>query len=119
MGLIGGILQPVYVGRSAALMAPATFLQRPLTWLEVMSRYRATTSGAPNFAYDLCVERTTESERAALDLSAWRTSFNGAEPIRADTIARFTEAFAASGLRRDVIVPCYGLAESTLIVSGA
>jgi 8-amino-7-oxononanoate synthase len=118
MGLIGGILQPVYVGRSAALMAPATFLQRPLTWLEAMSRYRATTSGAPNFAYDLCVERTTELERAALDLSAWRTSFNGAEPIRADTIARFTEAFAVSGLRRDVIVPCYGLAESTLIVSG-
>jgi 8-amino-7-oxononanoate synthase len=118
MGLIGGILQPVYVGRSSALMAPATFLQRPLRWLEAMSRYRATTSGAPNFAYDLCVERTTEEERAALDLSAWRTSFNGAEPIRADTISRFTEAFAVSGLRRDVIMPCYGLAESTLFVSG-
>ena len=105
MGLIGGILQPVYAGRSAALMSPATFLQRPLRWLEAMSRYRATTSGAPNFAYDLCVERTTEEERAALDLSAWRTSFNGAEPIRADTIARFTEAFAVSGLRRDVDPP--------------
>ncbi|MDB4881436.1 MAG: 8-amino-7-oxononanoate synthase, partial [Gemmatimonadetes bacterium] len=118
MGLIGGILQPVYVGRSAALMAPATFLQRPMRWLEAIARYRATTSGAPNFAYDLCVERTTEEERAALDLSSWRTSFNGAEPIRADTIARFTEAFAVSGLRRDVIVPCYGLAECTLFVSG-
>jgi 8-amino-7-oxononanoate synthase len=118
MGLIGGILQPVYAGRPAALMAPATFLQRPLRWLEAISRYRATTSGAPNFAYDLCVERTTPAERAALDLSSWRTSFNGAEPIRADTIARFTEAFAVSGLRRGVVVPCYGLAESTLIVSG-
>ena len=115
MGLIGGIVQPVYAGLAATLMAPATFLQRPLRWLEAMSRYRATTSGAPNFAYDLCVERTTEEERAALDLSAWRTSFNGAEPIRADTIARFVEAFAICGVRRSVIVPCYGLAETTLI----
>src|SRR5688572_23933598 len=118
MGLIGGIVQPVYVGLPNALMAPATFLQRPLRWLEAMSRYRATTSGAPNFAYDLCVERTTDEERAALDLSAWRTSFNGAEPVRADTIARFVEAFAVCGVRRSVIVPCYGLAETTLIVSG-
>jgi 8-amino-7-oxononanoate synthase len=118
MGLIGGIVQPVYAGLPNALMAPATFLQRPLRWLEAMSRYRATTSGAPNFAYDLCVERTTEEERASLDLSAWRTSFNGAEPVRADTIARFVEAFAIAGVRRSVIVPCYGLAETTLIVSG-
>jgi 8-amino-7-oxononanoate synthase len=118
MGLIGGIVQPVYTGLPSTLMAPATFLQRPLVWLEAMSKYRATTSGAPNFAYDLCVERTTEEERARLDLSAWRTSFNGAEPVRADTIARFVEAFSVSGLRRGVIVPCYGLAEATLIVSG-
>jgi 8-amino-7-oxononanoate synthase len=118
MGLIGGIVQPVYVGLPNALMAPATFLQRPLRWLEAMSRYRATTSGAPNFAYDLCVDRTTEEERAALDLSAWRTSFNGAEPIRADTISRFVEAFAMCGVTRSVVVPCYGLAEATLIVSG-
>jgi acyl-CoA synthetase (AMP-forming)/AMP-acid ligase II len=118
MGLIGGIVQPVYAGLPSTLMAPATFLQRPLVWLEAMSKYRATTSGAPNFAYDLCVERTTEEERASVDLSAWRTSFNGAEPVRADTIARFVEAFAVSGLRRSVIVPCYGLAEATLIVSG-
>jgi 8-amino-7-oxononanoate synthase len=118
MGLIGGLLQPIYAGLSAALMAPATFLQRPLRWLEAMSRYRATTSGAPNFAYDLCVERITDAERDTLDLSAWRTSFNGAEPIRADTITRFSEAFARSGLRRDVILPCYGLAEGTLLVSG-
>jgi 8-amino-7-oxononanoate synthase len=118
MGLIGGILQPIYAGLSAALMAPATFLQRPMRWLEAMSRYRATTSGAPNFAYDLCVERIGDAERETLDLSAWRTSFNGAEPIRADTIERFSQAFAVSGLRRDVILPCYGLAEGTLLVSG-
>ncbi|MDB4887136.1 MAG: 8-amino-7-oxononanoate synthase [Gemmatimonadetes bacterium] len=118
MGLIGGILQPIYAGLSAALMAPATFLQRPLTWLEAMSRNRATTSGAPNFAYDLCVERVSDAEKATLDLSAWRTSFNGAEPIRADTIERFRDAFAECGLRRNVILPCYGLAEGTLLVSG-
>ena len=118
MGLIGGILQPIYAGLSAALMAPATFLQRPLRWLEAMSKYRATTSGAPNFAYDLCVERIGDAERATLDLSQWRTSFNGAEPIRADTIERFSQAFAPCGLRRDVILPCYGLAEGTLLVSG-
>jgi 8-amino-7-oxononanoate synthase len=118
MGLIGGIVQPVYAGLASTLMAPATFLQRPLAWLQAMSKYRATTSGAPNFAYDLCVERVTEEERASLDLSAWRTSFNGAEPVRADTIARFAEAFAVSGLRRNLIMPCYGLAEATLIVSG-
>ena len=118
MGLIGGILQPIYAGLSAALMAPATFLQRPLRWLEAMSRYKATTSGAPNFAYDLCVERVGAAERATLDLSHWRTSFNGAEPIRADTLERFATAFAESGLRRDVILPCYGLAEGTLLVSG-
>ena len=118
MGLIGGILQPIYAGLSAALMAPATFLQRPVRWLEAMSRYQATTSGAPNFAYDLCVERIGDAERASLDLSAWRTSFNGAEPIRADTIERFSQAFSACGLRRDVILPCYGLAEGTLLVSG-
>jgi len=118
MGLIGGIVQPVYAGLPAALMAPATFLQRPMRWLEAMARYRATTSGAPNFAYELCVDRTTEEERASLDLSAWRTSFNGAEPVRADTIARFEAAFASSGLRPNVILPCYGLAESTLFVSG-
>jgi 8-amino-7-oxononanoate synthase len=118
MGLVGGIVQPVYTGRPVALMAPATFLQRPLRWLEAIARYRATTSGAPNFAYDLCVERTTDAERAALDLSSWRTSFNGAEPVRADSIARFTEAFAVSGLRRGLIVPCYGLAECTLLVAG-
>ena len=118
MGLIGGIIQPVYTGCSAVLMTPATFLQRPFRWLEAMSRYKATTSGAPNFAYDLCVDRIGDEERASLDLSAWRTSFNGAEPIRADTIARFTNAFAVAKLDPNVIMPCYGLAEATLMVSG-
>ena len=118
MGLIGGILQPCYVGRGAVLMSSATFLQRPLSWLEAMSTYRATTSAAPNFAFDLCVERITPEEMRGLDLSAWHTVFDGAEPIRADTIDRFARAFADAGFRREAFFPCYGLAEATLFVSG-
>ena len=118
MGLIGGILQPCYVGRGAVLMSSATFLQRPLSWLDAMSRYRATTSAAPNFAFDLCVERVKPEEIRALDLSAWHTVFDGAEPIRAETIDRFSAAFAPAGFRREAFFPCYGLAEGTLFVSG-
>ncbi len=118
MGLIGGILQPIYASVPTTLMAPATFLQQPFRWLQAISKYRATTSGAPNFAYDLCVERIGEEERRTLDLSSWRTSFNGAEPIHAETLSRFAEAFAPCGLRPDVLLPCYGLAEGTLLVSG-
>ncbi|MDP1858533.1 MAG: aminotransferase class I/II-fold pyridoxal phosphate-dependent enzyme [Gemmatimonadaceae bacterium] len=118
MGLIGGILQPVYANVQTLLMTPASFLQRPFRWLEAMSRYGATISGAPNFAYDLCADRVTADERMALDLSSWRVAFNGAEPVRADTISRFLDAFASCGLRRTVFVPCYGLAEATLLVSG-
>jgi len=118
MGLIGGILQPCYVGRGAVLMSSATFLQRPLAWLEAMSKYRATTSAAPNFAFDLCVERIGPDEARGLDLSAWHTVFDGAEPIRAETIDRFARAFADAGFRREAFFPCYGLAEATLFVSG-
>ncbi|MBC8088960.1 MAG: aminotransferase class I/II-fold pyridoxal phosphate-dependent enzyme [Phycisphaerae bacterium] len=118
MGLIGGILQPIYAKVPTALMAPASFLQQPVLWLKAIARYRATTSGAPNFAYALCVERIAAEERETLDLSSWRTSFNGAEPIHADTISRFVAAFRESGLRPDVMLPCYGLAEATLLVSG-
>lgn len=118
MGLIGGILQPVYVGRGAVLMPSATFLQRPLSWLEAISRYRATTSAAPNFAFDLCVERVKPEELRALDLSSWHTVFDGAEPIRADTIDRFCRTFGDVGFRRSAFFPCYGLAEATLFVSG-
>jgi 8-amino-7-oxononanoate synthase len=118
MGLIGGILQPCYVGRGAVLMSSATFLQRPLTWLEAMSHYRASTSAAPNFAFDLCVERLKPDDLRGLDLSAWHTVFDGAEPIRAETIDRFTRTFADAGFRREAFFPCYGLAEATLFVSG-
>ena len=118
MGLIGGILQPCYVGRGAVLMSSATFLQRPLSWLEAMSTFRATTSAAPNFAFDLCVDRIKPEETSGLDLSAWHTVFDGAEPIRADTIDRFAKTFEHTGFRREAFFPCYGLAEATLFVSG-
>jgi amino acid adenylation domain-containing protein len=118
MGLIGNVLQPLYLGARCILQAPATFLQRPLSWLMAISRYRATTSGAPNFAYDLCVRKISEEQRAGLDLASWEVAFNGAEPVRPDTLERFATAFAPQGFRRDAFYPCYGLAEATLFVSG-
>ncbi len=118
MGLIGCVLHPMLHGSSNVLMAPAAFLQRPLRWLQAISRFRAHTSGGPNFAYDLCVRRTTAEQRAALDLRSWRVAFNGAEPVRARTVAEFTRAFEPSGFRRDAMAPVYGLAEATLLATG-
>jgi acyl-CoA synthetase (AMP-forming)/AMP-acid ligase II len=118
MGLIGTVLQPLYVGARAILMSPLAFLQKPLLWLDVISRYRATTSGGPNFAYDLCVRKVSPADRAGLDLSSWEVAFNGAEPVRAETLDRFAAAFAPCGFRRAAFFPCYGLAEATLFVSG-
>ena len=118
MGLIGGILVPLYGGKFNVLMSPVAFLQKPLRWLQAISKYRATISGGPNFAYELCVRKTTPEQRATLDLSSWTLAFNGAEPVRAETIDAFCEAFAPSGFRREAFFPCYGLAESTLMVTG-
>ena len=94
MGLIGGILQPLYLGHHVVLMSPFDFLQRPMRWLEAIAKYRATVSGGPNFAYELCVKRATDEEIAKLDLSSWRVAFNGAEPVRRATLDRFAETFA-------------------------
>jgi amino acid adenylation domain-containing protein len=118
MGLIGGILQPLYAGLTCVMMSPVAFLQKPFRWLDAISRYRATISGGPNFAYDLCVRKITPAERATLDLCSWTLAFNGAEPIRPETLERFAETFAECGFRRDAFYPCYGLAEATLIVTG-
>jgi acyl-CoA synthetase (AMP-forming)/AMP-acid ligase II len=118
MGLIGCILHPMYAGSSTYLMSPAAFLQRPLRWLQAVSRFRAHTSGGPNFAYDLCARRTTPEQRASLDLSSWRIAFNGAEPVRARTLEEFTRTFEPYGFRPTAVYPCYGLAEATLYVSG-
>jgi len=118
MGLIGGVLQPLYGGFPCILMAPAAFLQRPYRWLKAISDYGATTSGGPNFAYDLCVDKITPEQRQTLDLSSWQVAFNGAEPIRAQTLERFAAAFAECGFRPQAAYPCYGMAEATLMVSG-
>jgi FkbH-like protein len=119
MGLIGNVIQPLYVGAQCILMPPAVFLRRPYKWLQAITRFRATTSGGPNFAYDLCVRRVSPEMRKTLDLSSWNVAFNGAEPVRADTLERFAEAFAGSGFRREAFRPCYGLAEATLMVSAS
>jgi 8-amino-7-oxononanoate synthase len=118
MGLIGGILQPIYVGRTNVLMSPMTFLQKPFRWLSAITRFRATTSGGPNFAYEHCIQKIKPEQRKQLDLSSWRVAFNGAEPVRAETLRRFAETFAPCGFRPEAFYPCFGLAEATLIVSG-
>lgn len=118
MGLVGGVLQPLWVGRPNVLMSPMAFLQRPVRWLQAITKYRGTTSGGPNFAYDLCVRKITAEQRARLDLSSWQVAFNGAEPVRSETLDRFVEVFGPCGFRREAFYPCYGLAEATLIVSG-
>jgi amino acid adenylation domain-containing protein len=118
MGLIGGILQPLYTGFPVTLMPPMTFLQQPFKWLQTISNTRATGSGGPNFAYDLCVSRITVEQRTQLDLSSWEVAFCGAEPIHHETLERFATTFAECGFRREAFYPCYGLAEATLFVSG-
>ncbi|HZG51912.1 MAG TPA: AMP-binding protein, partial [Pyrinomonadaceae bacterium] len=118
MGLIGNVLHPLYLNSACVLMSPVTFLQKPLNWLEAITRYRAATSGGPNFAYDLCVRRITPEQREGLDLSSWTTAFNGAEPVRHATLERFARTFEPHGFRRQALYPCYGLAEATLFVSG-
>ncbi len=118
MGLIGGILQPLYAGFHTALMSPLAFLRRPRLWLEALSRFGGTISGGPCFAFDLCVRKVPPSEREGLDLSRWELAFCGAEPIRPEVMNRFAEAFAPAGFRPESFYPCYGLAEGTLIASG-
>jgi len=118
MGLIGGILQPVYIGFPCVLVSPVAIIKRPARWLEGVSRHRATTSGGPNFAYDLCVRRVDVAAREQLDLSSWDVAFNGAEPLHAATIDSFVEKFGRCGFRREAFLPCYGLAEATLMVTG-
>ncbi|GJD22785.1 AMP-dependent synthetase and ligase [Rivularia sp. IAM M-261] len=119
MGLIGGVVQPLYGGFPVALMSPIDFLKQPFCWLQAISRYRATTSGGPNFAYDLCVNKITPEQISSLDLSKWEVAFTGAEPVRADTIERFAAYFKSCGFRREAFYPCYGMAETTLIASGS
>lgn len=121
MGLVGIVMQPVFLGRPCVLMPPAAFIQKPLRWLKAIARYRATTSGGPNFGYQLCVDAISEGDLEqceGLDLSAWRLAFAGAEPVRASTLERFAGKFAAKGFDERAFYPCYGLAETTLMLTG-
>ncbi|HEY4048091.1 MAG TPA: aminotransferase class III-fold pyridoxal phosphate-dependent enzyme, partial [Acidobacteriaceae bacterium] len=119
MGLIGCLLQSLYSGISCVVLSPGYFLQQPIRWLAAISEYKATHSGGPNFAYDLCVRKITEEQKRELDLSSWQIAFCGAEPIRLGTLERFQEEFASCGLQPGALFPCYGLAEATLLVSCA
>jgi acyl-CoA synthetase (AMP-forming)/AMP-acid ligase II len=99
-------------------MSPMAFLSKPLRWLSAISRFGGTTSGGPNFAFDLCVRKIRPEQRDGLDLSTWKVAFNGSEPVRPDTLEKFAEYFAPCGFRPEAFYPCFGLAEATLIVSG-
>ena len=115
MGLIAPALQTLYCGRSTTLLSPLHFLQKPLRWLHAISHYGAHTAGGPNFAFDLCVSKVGDNPALLekLDLSRWDVAFNGAEPVRAETLDRFAETFAPCGFRREAFVPCYGMAAGT------
>lgn len=117
MGLIGAMLQPLYSGAKGVILDPLSFLRDPASWLQVISDERADISGGPNFAYDLCVRKVTDEQRAGLDLSRWRVAFNGAAQVYPRTLRAFTEAFRDTGFRPEAHLPCYGLAESTLLVT--
>ncbi|MEO0867780.1 MAG: fatty acyl-AMP ligase, partial [Cyanobacteria bacterium J06642_11] len=118
MGLIGGILQPIYGGFPVTLMPPESFLRQPIRWLQAISHFRATTSGGPDFAYNYCLQKTTPEQRSKLDLSSWQVAFTGAEPVKAKTLSDFATTFAECGFKAEAFYPCYGLAEATLFVSG-
>ncbi|MYX99288.1 AMP-binding protein [Streptomyces sp. SID486] len=117
MGLIGAILEPLYGGFPGVLMSPLHFLQKPYRWLKAISVHGGTISPSPNFGYELCLRKIDDAQRASLDLSSWRAAVNGAEPVRVETVERFTERFAPAGFGPDAFRPSYGLAEATLLVT--
>ncbi len=118
MGLIGNVLQALYLGTSCVLMSPVAFIQKPVRWLQAISRYQATTSGGPNFAYDLLCRYVTDKQLQQLDLSGWDVAFSGAEPINPQTLENFATKFAPCGFRKEAFYPCYGMAEATLFIAG-
>jgi acyl-CoA synthetase (AMP-forming)/AMP-acid ligase II len=118
MGLVGGVMQPLYTGLPAILMSPIALAQQPFLWLEAISKYKITTSGGPNFAYDLLCQKITDEQRANLDLSHWSVAFSGAEPVRAETLGKFAELYEPCGFRKEAFYPCYGMAEATLFITG-
>jgi len=119
MGLIGGILAPIYAGMQVHLLDTMAFLRRPVRWLEMISERRASFTGGPNFAYDLCARKVTDDEIARLDLSSWKAAFSGAEPVRARTMRAFARRFEACHFDATAFCPCYGMAENTLLISSS
>lgn len=118
MGLIGNILHSLYVGATCVLISPFTFFQRPASWLEMIGTYKVTHSGGPNFAFDLCVDVMKDADLSSIDLSSWKVAYNGSEPVKLETMERFSDFFKSSGFSKESFYPCYGLAEATLLVSG-
>ena len=118
MGLIGNVLQPLYLGFPCILMSPVSFLQKPIRWLQAISKYKATTSGGPSFAYKLCVEKIQIEQLDNLDLSSWDLAFNGAEPVQSETLEQFSKKFSQCGFSSNAFYPCYGMAETTLFATG-
>lgn len=118
MGLVSGILQPVYAGFPTLLMPTSQFVRHPVRWLQAIGEFGATTSGGPNFAYQMCVDSVRESDIKQLDLGGWDVAFCGAEPISHETLRAFAQRFAPAGFREHALLPCYGMAEATLMVSG-
>ncbi len=122
MGLIGGVLQPLYGEAPSTLMSPITFLQHPLRWLDAInniSKDKVVATAAPNFAYELCIKKATPERIAHLDLSNWFCALSGAEPVRASTMDRFSDIFGKVGFKKEAFFPAYGLAEATLLVTGS
>ena len=118
MGLIGGVMQPLYAGLPAVLMSPIALAQKPFLWLQALSKYQITTSGGPNFAYDLLCQKVTDEQRSSLDLSHWSVAFTGAEPVRAQTLEQFARLYQPCGFKKQAFYPCYGMAEATLFITG-
>lgn len=118
MGLIGNMLSILYCGGQVVLMSPMTFLQKPVNWLRTIDKYNATISGGPNFAYDLCIEKITDQDMLGIRLNKLKIAFNGAEPIRKSTLEAFFDKFSKYGFKKRAFLPCYGLAEGTLFVTG-
>jgi acyl-CoA synthetase (AMP-forming)/AMP-acid ligase II/acyl carrier protein len=119
MGIIANILHPIHIGALSVLMSPTTFIQKPLRWLETISKYAITYSGGPNFSYELCVDKITEEELASLNLSSWEVAFNGAEPIKAETLVKFENKFKACNFSNKAFFPLFGLAETTVFCTGS
>ena len=118
MGLIGGVMQPLFAGLPAVLMSPIALAQKPVLWLQALSKYQITTSGGPNFAYDLLCQKITDEQRESIDLSHWEVAFTGAEPVRAQTLEKFVELYKPCGFKPEAFYPCYGMAEATLFITG-